>query len=90
MANELLRVKHGDLPLLKKAARRDVMLHAACTIMSTSGGVEVIGEKEKEICQFAVHIPSHLVPKPESHIRRAFAEMCEMTLAKMRAAGLVR
>jgi hypothetical protein len=88
--NELLRVPHDAIPMVKFAKKRDVMLHAACTIMGTTEGIEIIGQKDEEICQFAVHIPARQMPKKESHIRRAFEEMCEMTLNKMRSHGLLR
>lgn len=88
--SELLRIKKDDLPMLKGAKKRDVMIHSAVTITNTSGGVEIIGCKEDEICQHAGMWQAHKVPIPESHVRRAFDEMKELSIERMRKCGLIR
>lgn len=69
---------------------RDVMFHAAVTIVPRKNGIAIVGEKDREVCQFACDILSRKLPLKESHARRAFDEMKEMCIQRLREAGLIQ
>lgn len=69
---------------------RDVMVNTAVTIVPRCNHLEVIGEKDNEVCQFAFELPAKKLPFPERHLRLALAEQMNMILEKMRRAGMVR
>jgi hypothetical protein len=69
---------------------KDVMFHAAVTVVPRTNGVALIGDKDIELCQFAAEIPAKRMPLKESHARRAFDEMAEACIKRMRKAGMIR
>lgn len=71
-------------------SKRDVMFHAAVTIVPRSNGVHLVGQKDVEICQYAAEIHAKKTPIPEHHVRRAFAEMTARCIHDLRAAGLMK
>lgn len=88
---EWFRMKESDYPALKAAkSKRDVMIHAAVTIMGQTSGIEILGVKDEEICQFAGHWNGPVLPIPEHHVRHAFKEMENACILRMRAYGLIR
>lgn len=88
---ELFRMKASDYPALKAAkSKRDVMIHTAVTIMGQTSGIEILGVKDDEICQFAGHWNGPTLPIPEHHVKHAFDEMAKACILRMRAYGLIR
>lgn len=72
------------------AANKDVMLHSAVTIVKRKNGIEILGEKDIEVCQYAAEFLAKKWPVPEHHAKRAFDEMRDKCLEDMRAAGMLR
>lgn len=70
--------------------KQDVMLHAAVTMVPRKDGISLIGEKDQEVCQFAAELFARKLPYPESHARRAFDELKEGCIRRMREAGMIR
>jgi len=69
---------------------RDVLLHAAVTIVPRANGVPLLGMKDQELCQWAAELQGAKFPYKESHIKRAFDEMAAECIKKMRGAGMIR
>lgn len=69
---------------------RDVMVNSAVTIVPRLNGLELIGQKEIEVCQFAFELPGKKLPWPEKQLRLALSEQMNLLLEKMRAAGMVK
>lgn len=70
--------------------KRDVMIHIAVTIMPEVNEKRVIGEKENEICQFAVRVPAPKWPIKRSWCKTMMQELTLHAYRRMMAAGLVR
>lgn len=87
---ELMRLPKDAIPMVSSAKKRDITIYCATTFEKTTMGVEIMGAKEEDLCQFNAEWKAHQFPVKESHVRRAFEELCEHTLGKMRQAGLVR
>lgn len=68
----------------------DLMFHAAVTMVPRKNGIALIGQQDMEVCQFAAEIPFKKLPLKESHARRAFDEMKESCIQRMREAGFLR
>jgi hypothetical protein len=73
-----------------KDKRRDVWLHGAVTIMNEQGTRIVPFENENEIGQFAVTFDFRKVPVPEVEVKKAFDDMRDRLLVRMRAYGLLK
>jgi hypothetical protein len=69
---------------------RDVMVNTAVTIVPRANHIDVIGEKDTEVCQYAFELTAKKLPWPEKQLRMALTEQMEMVLKKMWAAGMVR
>ncbi len=72
------------------SSSRDVMCHAAVTIVPRKNGLTIIGEKDQEVCQFAFELMARKLPWPERILREALNEQANMVLEKMRSAGMVK
>lgn len=73
-----------------KDKRRDVWLHGAVTIMNEQGSKIVPFENENEIGQFAFTFDFRKVPMPEVEVSKAFDDMRDRLLIRMRAYGLLK
>jgi hypothetical protein len=88
---ELARIKASDYPALKSSrGARDILVHTAVTINNSVGGIELIGVKDHEICQFAAEWQGRALPVPEHYVKEAFREMEALCIEKMRSYGLLR
>ena len=70
--------------------KRDVMVHAAVTIMNRQKKIQVIGEKENEICQFAAELDADLLPMTEAQAKAMFEKISRACFDKMVLHGLIR
>lgn len=87
--SELLRLPKDAIPMINTSKKRDVTIYCATTFEKTTMGVEIIGAKDEDICQFNAEWKANQLPVRERHVRKAFEELCEMTIEKMRRAGLL-
>jgi hypothetical protein len=88
--SELLRLPKDAIPMVSSAKKRDLTIYTMVSFNPTTMGVEIVGAKEEEICSFNAEWKAHQLPIPEHYIRRAFDELYESALEKMRRAGVVR
>lgn len=70
--------------------KRDVMVNSAVTVVPRRNGIQLVGEKDHEICQFAFELQAKKLPWPEKRVRQALFEQAELILEQMRGAGFTR
>ena len=71
--------------------------HVHCAVFLVQGGdpfgvtKEARAHKEKEVCEFAVRWEPHVYGQlPAEYVIKAFAELTDKCLSKMREAGVLR
>jgi hypothetical protein len=90
--DELSHVKDDKTFSGGKGRHRDVMVHIAVTIMPDVEGNHVMGEKEREIGQFAARIPARWFKRglTQTQARQMFQELTFKAFERMKLYGLTR
>lgn len=90
--DETRRVLKDNVLRKPKGKARDVMIHVAVTIMGEQHGHRVMGEKDNEICQFAVRIDSQWLERGLTidQVKKSFEALSFRALERMRVSGLTR
>jgi hypothetical protein len=70
--------------------KRDIQIHAVVTITQRVNNIEIVGEKERELPQFAVQIDARDTPVRKKDVQTAFAALYSKCLDEMRRAGVLR
>ena len=75
-----------------KRRERDVMVHIAVTVLNEQDGRIVAGEKEHELGQFAVRIPSKWFQRglTGAQAKKMFEQLSARAYERMRVSGLTR
>lgn len=76
------------MEILKR--KRDVQIHAVVTITNRVNNSEIVGEKEKELPQFAVQIDAKDCPVRKKDVQTAFLALYDKCLKEMRKVGILK
>lgn len=75
LMNESQRFEKDNSMHFARTGKRDVVVHIAVTILPQVDGVNIVGEREKEVGQWCFRLNSRILPVRRQHIFKYLSEL---------------